>query len=90
MVAIRRTQRGEGVVTDLFILRPALTGVWRHANDTFGPQRTGRTSAHRRRERHLTKGHLATCAAPTSSTPPKRLCYVLRWTIYTRNLYILR
>ncbi|MDO7873231.1 DNA-binding domain-containing protein [Hymenobacter sp. ASUV-10] len=39
MAAIRRAQRGESVVTDLFILRPALTGVWRDANDTFDPQR---------------------------------------------------
>ena len=39
MAAIRRAQRGESVVTDLFILRPALTGVWRDANDTIDPQR---------------------------------------------------
>ncbi|MCR5887922.1 DUF4469 domain-containing protein [Hymenobacter sp. J193] len=37
--ALRRVQRGESVVTDFFILRPALTGVWADANDTFDPQR---------------------------------------------------
>ncbi len=37
--AIQRVLRGESVVTDLFILRPALTGVWRDANDVFDPQR---------------------------------------------------
>lgn len=36
---IRRAQRGESVVTDLFVLRPALTGVWRDASDVFDPRR---------------------------------------------------
>ncbi|WP_035562631.1 DNA-binding domain-containing protein [Hymenobacter sp. IS2118] len=39
MAVIRRAQRGESVVTDLFIVRAALTGVWRDANDVFDPQR---------------------------------------------------
>jgi len=37
--ALRRVLRGENVVTDLFILRPGLAGVWRDANDTFDPTR---------------------------------------------------
>lgn len=31
--------RGESVVTDLFILRPGLAGVWRDADDVFDPTR---------------------------------------------------
>lgn len=37
--ALRRVLRGENVVTDLFILRPGLAGVWRDGNDTFDPTR---------------------------------------------------
>ena len=37
--AIRQAQRGGRVVTDLCMLRPALTGVWRTATDVCDPQR---------------------------------------------------
>ncbi|MDO7877307.1 DNA-binding domain-containing protein [Hymenobacter sp. ASUV-10] len=39
MAVIHRAQRGETIITDLFVLRPTLTGVWRDAHDTFDPQR---------------------------------------------------
>lgn len=37
--AVRRVLRGENVVTDLFILRPGLAGVWRDATDVFDATR---------------------------------------------------
>ncbi|MBG8555946.1 DUF4469 domain-containing protein [Hymenobacter guriensis] len=36
---IRRAQRGENVVTDLFVVRPSLTGSWPAAQDAFDPER---------------------------------------------------
>lgn len=35
----RRVQRGESVVTDLFTVRPTLTGVWANDQDSFDPTR---------------------------------------------------
>lgn len=36
---VRCLLRGESVVTDLFTVRPALTGVWANAQDSFDPTR---------------------------------------------------